>query len=136
MRHAAFLCAVFCLLASAVPASAVICTVDAVPAATLLLPYFEVDLNNPNGLTTLFSINNASATAVLAHVVVWSDLSVPVLDFNIYLTGYDVQTINLRDILVNGVLPRTASAGQDPGDTISPKGQFSQDINFASCQGL
>jgi hypothetical protein len=25
--------------------------------------------------------------------------------------------------------------GQDPNDTISPKGVFSQDVNFASCQG-
>ncbi|HEX2224456.1 MAG TPA: hypothetical protein VHN15_09640 [Thermoanaerobaculia bacterium] len=105
------------------------------PAATLLLPYFEVALDNANGIQTLFSINNAASQAALAHVVVWSDLSVPVLDFNIYLTGYDVQNINLRDIFVNGVLPRTASAGQDPADTISPQGDFSQDINFASCQG-
>ncbi len=122
-------------LAFAGQAGAVIGTIDQVPAATLLLPYFEVNLADPNGITTLFSVNNASATAILAHVVVWTDLSVPVLDFNIYLTGYDVQTINLRDILVNGVVPRTASAGQDPGDTISPKGSFSQDINFASCSG-
>jgi hypothetical protein len=85
---------------------------------------------------TLFSVNNASATAVLAHVVVWSDLSVPVLDFSIYLTGYDVVTVNLRDVLVEGRLPRTASDGQDPDDTISPQGRFSQDINFASCQGF
>jgi hypothetical protein len=118
------------------PAAAVICTVDAVPAATLLLPYFEVDLDNPAGTQTLFSINNASATAVLVHVVIWSDLSVPVLDFDIYLTGYDVQTINLRDILLYGNLPQTASAGQDPTDTISPKGALSQDINFASCNGV
>jgi Chaperone of endosialidase len=123
------------LLLAAAPAMAVICTIDAVPAATLLLPYFEVDLNNPNGLTTLFSINNASAVAALAHVVIRSDLSVEVLDFNVYLTGYDVQTINLRDIIVNGNLPQTASAGQDPHDTISPHGSLSQDINFASCGG-
>ncbi len=58
------------------------------------------------------------------------------LDFNIYLTGYDVQTFNLRDLLVNGIIPSTASAGQDPSDTISPKGAFSQDINFASCNGI
>ncbi|PYQ63651.1 MAG: hypothetical protein DMF53_09655, partial [Acidobacteria bacterium] len=106
------------------------------PAATLLLPYFEQDLANPNGSTTLFSINNASSQAVLAHVVIWSDLSVPVVAFNIYLTGYDVQTISLRDILINGALPQTASAGQDPNDTISPKGANSQDINFASCTGI
>lgn len=118
----------------AAPARAVICTVDAVPAATLLLPYFEVNLDDPNGLTTLFSVNNASATAVLAHAVVWSDLGVPVLNFTVYLTGYDVQTLNLRDLLVHGGLPRTASAGQDPLDTLSPKGVYSQDINFASCQ--
>jgi hypothetical protein len=118
-----------------VPARAIRCTADEVPAATLLLPYFEVDLGNPAGISTLLSINNASATAVLAHVVLWSDLSVPVLDFNIYLTGYDVQTISLRDLLT-GWMPQTASAGQDPTDTISPKGAFSQDINFASCNGL
>jgi hypothetical protein len=134
----------FGLLASG-PAGAVICTADDVPAATLLLPYFEVDLDNQWGIGTVFSINNASATAVLAHVVLWSDLSVPVLDFNVYLTGYDVQTINLWDILVNGVLPRTASAVQDTGENepdpaptptaISNQGSFSQDITFASCTG-
>src|SRR6202035_5787511 len=124
------------LMALGGQAVAVICTVDDVPAATLLVPYFEVDLANGNGITTLFSVNNASATAVLAHVVVWSDLSVPVLDFNIYLTGYDVQSVNLRDIIINGNMPQTASAGQDPNDTISPKGSFSQDINFASCNGV
>lgn len=120
----------------AVPAHAVIGVIDQVPAATLLLPYFEVDLSDPNGLTTLFSINNASAAAVLTHVVIWSDLSVPVLDFNCYLTGYDVQTLNLRDVLAQGRLCQTASVGQDPGDTISPKGPLSQDIDFPSCTGL
>jgi hypothetical protein len=132
---AASLLLVLAATVTAPRAGAIICTIDAVPAATLLLPYFEVDLQNPSGTQTLFSINNASASAVLAHVVIWSDLSVPVLDFNVYLTGYDVQTINLRDIIVYGNLPQTASAGQDPTDTISPKGSFSQDINFASCNG-
>src|SRR5829696_10120070 len=102
-------------------ASAVIGTIDDVPAATLLLPYFEVDLNNANGVTTLFSINNASATAVLAHVTIWTDQSVPAIDFDVYLTGYDVQTISLRDIFVDGNVPITASDGQDPKDTISPQ---------------
>ena len=117
-------------------AGAILGTIDDVPAATLLLPYFEVNLDDVTAVQTLFSINNASTTAVLAHVVVWSDLSVPVLDFNVYLTGYDVVTINLRDILVNGTLPRTASAGQDPADTISNQGLFSQDIDLASCNGF
>jgi hypothetical protein len=107
------------------------------PAATLLLPYFEVDPFHATGLTTLFSINNASATAVLTHVTVWTDLGVPTLGFLVYLTGYDVQTINLRDLFTfNGPFPGTAPAGQDPSDTISPKGQYSQDINLPSCAGI
>ncbi len=123
-------------------AFAVINASDPVPAATLLLPYFEVNLTNcdnpAGGLNTLFSVNNASATAVLAHVAVWSDQSIPVLDFDIYLTGFDVQTVNLCDVLKKGNLPVTASAGQDPTppDAISPHGPISQDINFASCNGL
>ncbi|HEV7672396.1 MAG TPA: hypothetical protein VGS22_28080, partial [Thermoanaerobaculia bacterium] len=109
MKRAAVLCMLLGLAALLVPSGArgVICTIDDVPAATLLLPYFEVDLSNPNGINTLFSINNASATAVLAHVVLWSDLSVPTFDFNVYLTGYDVQSISIRDIF-NGTVPRTA----------------------------
>jgi hypothetical protein len=120
----------------AMPAFAITGTVDDVPAATLLLPYFEVDLDDANGVTTLMSINNASASAALAHVVLWTDLSVHVLDFNVYLTGYDVQSINLRDILVYGNLPVTADDGNDPGDNISPQGPSSQDISFPNCNGL
>jgi len=118
---------------------AIIGTVDNVPAATLLVPYFEVDLTNPGGKTTLFSVNNASATAVLAKVTMWTDLGVPTLSFSIYLTGYDVQTVNVRDLFdgsVPSALPQTATAGADPQDKISPKGAFSQDINFASCNGV
>ena len=136
MKRVALCLALVGLLGLGGQAFALINTIDDVPAATLLLPYFEVDSNDPNGLTTLFSINNASATAVLTHVTVWSDQSVPVLDFDVYLTGFDVITINLRDILINGNLPVTASDGQDPQDTISPQGDISQDINFASCTGV
>jgi hypothetical protein len=105
------------------------------PGTTLLLPYFEVDLSNPEGMTTLFSVNNASATAIMGHVTIWSDMGIPVFAFDIYLTGYDAQPMNMRDIL-NGTVPITATAGQDPGDRITHKGAFSQDINFASCSGL
>ncbi|MGK2858121.1 MAG: hypothetical protein ACSLFQ_13040, partial [Thermoanaerobaculia bacterium] len=67
------------------------CDVTVQPAATLLLPYFEVD---PTGFgeNTVVAITNASDTAIVAHVTVWSNWSFPVLDFNLYLTGYDVVT--------------------------------------------
>lgn len=118
------------LAALGAPAMAEIGTIDDVPAATLLLPYFEVDLDpdddgipcNDEGeaLTTLFSINNASQAAQLAHVNVFTDLSRLGLDFDIYLTGYDVETINLRNIFCNGDLPATAIDSLDASDTISP----------------
>src|SRR3954470_7491809 len=123
------------VLAGSLPAVAKTCALDVVPAATLLLPYFEVDLTKPDGRTTLISINNASDRATLAHVVLWTDLGVPTLHFEVYLTGYDVQTINLRD-LFTGHPPATADAGHDPRDTVSPKGAFSQDAPFPGCDGL
>ena len=115
-------------------AHAATCALDESPGATLLLPYFELDAGNPNGRTTLFSIANAGPAGTLAHVVLWTDAGVPTLTFDVYLTGYDVQTINLRDVF-NGTLPQTADAGGDPGDAISPVGPYSQDVTFSSCRG-
>ncbi|HEX6865177.1 MAG TPA: hypothetical protein VF414_20270, partial [Thermoanaerobaculia bacterium] len=63
MRKLCLCLALLSLLGLGGQAFAVIGTIDDVPAATLLLPYFEVDIANQNGVTTLFSINNASATA-------------------------------------------------------------------------
>ncbi|MEO8459955.1 MAG: hypothetical protein ABI451_05445, partial [Dokdonella sp.] len=89
-------------------ASAAIGTIDPVPAASLLFPYFEVDLGNAAGADTILTVDNASATAILSHVTIWSDRGVPAAAFNIYLTGYDVQNFSMRDVL-NGTLPATAS---------------------------
>lgn len=140
MRKIVLCLALASLLALGGQAFAEICTVDDVPAATLLLPYFEVDLDSQNGITTLFEINNATAAPIVAHVVVWTDLSVPVLDFNVYLTGYDIQPINMRDIL-DLVLPQTAGPATDPdgpepnlNDTVSNNGAFSlPEIQFPQC---
>jgi hypothetical protein len=77
------------------------CDVAALPAATLLLPYFEVDFNAPQAVarTTLFTVVNTTQQPQIARVVLWTDWAYPVLDFNLFLTGYDVQAINLYDIL-------------------------------------
>ncbi len=113
---------------------------DEVPAATLLVPYFEVDLSPTyDGPVTIFSIGNASATAVLAHVTCETDSAVPTHAFDIYLTGYDLEFVDLR-LLFDGITPVTADAGADPSDVISAHGAFSQDINFPGtsppCGGL
>jgi hypothetical protein len=126
------LCAFASLLSSRV--HAVYNALDAVPAATVLIPYFEVDLGNTSGRSTIVSVTNTSATAILVRATVWSNANLPVYSFPIYLTGYDVASFNMRDV-INGVLPISATAGQDPTDTLSPHGDYSQDINFASCRG-
>src|ERR1700686_1056182 len=84
------------------------CDIKVGPAATLLLPYFEVDLDlpgyQPTDQTTLFTITNVSRYSQIAHVTLWTDWGFPVLTFNIFLTGYDAQSINLKDILVSGIV--------------------------------
>jgi hypothetical protein len=137
MKKTVVCLALLSLLALGGQAIAEIGTIDDVPAATLLLPYFEVALtDNPGeGVNTLFSINNASAAAALVHVTLWTDESIPTLDFDIYLTGYDVQTVSLYDVF-NGVVPVTADDNSDGGDAVSPQGPLSQDITFPNCNSF
>jgi hypothetical protein len=82
------------------------CDIAVTPAATLLLPYFEVDTSAAVGAgsTTLFTITNISRYPQIAHVTLWTDWAFPVLDFNLLLTGYDVHPINLYDLIVRGIL--------------------------------
>jgi len=98
-------------------AYAVECALDVVPASTLLFPFVTYDYDtgasidpvsadfDNSGQTTLFAITNVSSEAQIVHITLWTDYSVAVLDFNLTLTGYDVQTINIRDILRDGTLP-------------------------------
>ena len=83
------------------------CDIALQPAATLLLPYFEVDLKATRAATTLFTLQNVSPAPVIANVTLWTDWGYPVLDFPIHLTGYDVQGINLYDVLALGALSPT-----------------------------
>ena len=150
MKRAALGLAVASLLLTGPPASAEMCALDAVPAATLLLPYFEVDLDADPEVNTVFTVHNALPAATLAHVSIWTDWSQPVLDFDIFLTGYDAQTVNLGAVLRTGNLPVTADLqsdlatspnagprGNDPtslcdgtDDSCSPHGRRSWDASF------
>jgi hypothetical protein len=98
------------LLAVAGTGYAVTCAYDNVPAATLLVPYFKVSLNGATGFPigsggtdTLVSIVNVSTPGVIAHVTVWNKYSKAVIDFNVPLTGKDVVSFSMRDIM-NGKL--------------------------------
>ena len=128
-RHFPILALLGGLLAAVPSAAGVLdgnCRLANQPAATLLIPYFEVDLNNSGSQTTLFSVYNASAKPALARVVLWTDWGVPTLAFDVYLTGYDVQTFNVRD-LFSGKLPATGPEASNVG-LLSESGTL-----FAGC---
>jgi len=93
------------------------CDVKVGPAATLLLPYFEVDVSGNSGQTTLFTVTNVTRYPQIAHVTLWTDYGYPVMAFNIFLTGYDVQAINLADVLIRGSIapPSGTSPATTPG---------------------
>lgn len=117
------------------PIAAALRTIDVVPAATLLIPYWEADPFDANGVDTLITIQNASASAAIAHVTVWTDYGIPTTTFDFYLTGYDQETFSMRAAM-NRFVPITADDGDDPTDTISPQGILSQDINFPGIRRL
>lgn len=101
------------------------CDIGVAPAATLLLPYFEVDLASRTGENTIFTITNTSNVEQVAHITLWTDFSFPVIDFNVFLTGYDVQSLSLYDIIALGdIAPPLGTGFGRPG---SPEGDFSSD---------
>ncbi|HYI11204.1 MAG TPA: hypothetical protein VEK57_19265 [Thermoanaerobaculia bacterium] len=97
------------------------CDIALLPAATLLLPYFEVDLTSRAGEHTLFTIMNVTNVEQIAHVTLWTDYAFPVLDFNVYLTGYDVQSIDMYDVLQGRI-----AAPEGTGVRTSPQGPLSE----------
>ncbi len=83
------------------------CDIGVAPAATLLVPYFEVDLTAPagQGRTTVLNVINVSHLPQIGRVTIWSDWAYPVISFSMFLTGYDVQAVDMRDFLVRGMIP-------------------------------
>ncbi|MEM7582501.1 MAG: hypothetical protein AAF560_03905 [Acidobacteriota bacterium] len=89
---------------------AVLCAQDTVPAATLLIPHFRVDLDacdQETGADTVITIVNTRAESTVAHMTWWTDWGVPTINFSLYLTGYDQQTIDLKPAFCDGFLPLT-----------------------------
>ena len=92
------------------------CDIALQPAATLLLPYFEVDVEAPSvsAVQTLFTVQNVSSLPQIANVTLWTDWGFPAFNFPIFLTGYDVQPVSLYDLFVRGALPATSSGATVP----------------------
>src|SRR6185369_15055075 len=81
--------------------------------------------------TTLFTIVNTSQVPQIARVTIWSDLGYPVVNFNLFLTGYDVQALNLYDVLARFIIapPAGTSSTTVPGSRSLPN---NANPNFAA----
>ena len=84
------------------------CDISVMPAATLLLPYFEVNFARPENSieseTTIFTVTNNSEAPQIAHVTLWTDFGYPVFTFDLSLAAYGVESINLFDVIRRGRL--------------------------------
>src|SRR5688572_8976331 len=89
-------------------AHAALCTSDPVPAASLLLPWFEVGACAvPESENTVFTVVNNAAAPRVVHVTLWTNAAVAALDFDLYLNGFAQQDVDLRALFCDGTLPRT-----------------------------
>jgi hypothetical protein len=133
------------LLAVAGTGYAVTCAYDNVPGATLLVPYWRVSLNGATGapiptggVDTLVSMVNVSTPGIIAHVTVWNKYSAAVLDFNVPLTGKDVVSFSMRDIM-NGKLNVNATqfisaTHIDPCGVNLTNGTYKPSVGFGATQ--
>jgi hypothetical protein len=144
MKNVLFLLLLVAALFLATPAVAATirnddsCDVGLFPAATLLLPWFEVEIGGDRntGESTVFTVTNTGAAPQAARVTLWTDFAYPVFSFNLYLTGYDVQKINLYDVIKRGQIAPDAEMGSES----SPTGELSDDdnprLNEESCASI
>jgi hypothetical protein len=116
----------FILLLGVGATNAELCTIDVVPAATLLIPYFEVGISNeacadPNvQTTTVVTVLNPRPEPALVFVTLWTNAGVPGLGFNIFLQGYDRHSLNLAEIFCSGYLPTTGPLFSNTGAASIP----------------
>src|SRR5207302_1117014 len=77
-------------------ANAASCDIGTYAAATLLLPYFEVEYDQPQSeaLNTVFTVINTSSSPQIVRVTIWTDWGFPAAFFAMFLTGYDAHTVS------------------------------------------
>jgi hypothetical protein len=96
------------------PGAARTCDIDTVPAATLLLPYFEVDVSGATSraVDTAFAILNTDLKGPhIVHVTLWTEWAIPTVTFDVSLGAYDVLSVNLIDLFTSGAPPVPGVAG-------------------------
>ncbi len=109
---------------------------DVVPAATLLVPYFEVDPepDKPQVTTELTIVNSEVTMICLAHVTLWTDLGLPTINFNIPIPPGGVAYLDLHDLFAGGELP-FPGFGSDCGDLSAEMPTTRADLQAAHTGG-
>lgn len=95
------------MLGVGVDATAEIGTMDIVPSATLLLPYFEADAEVGESsplVDTRFVVRNTSSAPAIAHMVFYTDFGVPTFAHTISLVGHDVERFSVHEIIATNSL--------------------------------
>jgi len=122
-------------LLAAAPASALWGAIDDAPAATLLVPYFEVtSAPRRESITTRFSVTNLDASAIVAHATLWTDFGLPTVNFNIELEAGATLEVDLADLFHDGELPFPAF-GDTPCAGLSSSAPFTARELFAAHTG-
>jgi hypothetical protein len=87
------------------------CDIGPYAAATLLLPYFEVDVNAPatSALDTIFTVVNTSKLPQIARMTIWTDLGYPAAWCPIFLTGYGTYSVSMYNVIARGNFPYSSS---------------------------
>ncbi len=115
---------------AAVPAGAAVCALDIVPATTLLLPFFEVDLSKINkpkrAEVTTVTLTNHADSETLVHVTFWTDVALPVLAYDIPMPPFGSQDIPLHDIYRGEISELPGIDPENPG--VAPPGVTTEDV--------
>ena len=69
-------------------------------------------------------------------MVLWTDLGVPTLAFDVYLTGYDVQTVNLRDLFAGIAAADGLATARSRRHAQPARAVFAGRRPFPGCAGL
>jgi hypothetical protein len=105
------------------------CGTGVKPATTLLLPYFEVELSKVKKIrraekTTVW-LENPGSSSVVAHVLFWTDMGLPVVAWDVTLPPFGALEMPLHDVF-RGDIERLP--GLEDFTTLAPPGVTGDEI--------
>ena len=119
-----------CLALTAVLLAVAPVSAEQHPSAEVLLPYFEVNLQNASGSNTLFDVGNALDAAVDVEISVYTNWGVPIATSQVTLAARQVRSFNLRSWLAGDLPGRRLSSAETSHVKAALTGQRSPQDNL------